>query len=185
MNYIPACGQYQYWDGVNKVCNCNLGYVWINGQCLIINQCDELSYWNGYQCNCIEGYVYSSTSQKCIQQPPVSICPPHSSFNGVFCCCDDGYYPIKEKTCQQCPSQSYWNGASCSVNKTCQINYYWDDQSISCRPVVAQCGLNEKWNGVSCVCIDLYDRVNGVCQLCPASTFFDGRTCVYGKNYCL
>lgn len=87
-NYIPTCGMNQYWDSKTNTCQCNLGYVWIVGQCQLINSCDQYSFWNGNQCVCQSGYTYSTDSQRCIPQSSSSICPLHSSFNGVYCCCD-------------------------------------------------------------------------------------------------
>ena len=65
-NLIPTCGMYQYWDAKTGSCQCNSGYVWIAGQCQLINKCDVFSYWNGYQCVCQSGYVFNSTLGRCV-----------------------------------------------------------------------------------------------------------------------
>jgi hypothetical protein len=44
--------------------------------------------------------------------------------------------------------------------------------------------VSQLWNGVECICIDGYNLINGICQLCPINTFFDGSTCSYGPQKC-
>lgn len=185
INVVPQCQKNQVWDPINQICNCVSGYTLLNGCCKAITKCSNNSYWNGDKCCCNTGYQLDQNSQKCIPNTNTSVCPQNSAFNGVFCCCMDGFYPIQYGVCGTCPAGTAWNGFNCtSTIQNCSSGFYWSSNDNCCKLTISQCPINQVWNGIQCQCAAGFNLINGICQLCPNNTFFDGTSCSYGSSQC-
>lgn len=89
-------------------------------------------------CLCLDGYVYDSSTQSCIEDPQsgfsVSTCPSNSHFNGQSCECDDEYvldgqgncvfygeYPVEQCTpayvALKIRDQQNWPANGCSGSR--------------------------------------------------------------------
>lgn len=104
-------------------------------------------------------------------------CPSNSYFNGVSCTCNSGYYQSAINACAPCAAGTTWDGTQCASTPSCANGYVLNTVSGQCEPSAPSCGANAIWNGATCCCAANYSLINGQCQQCPAGTTFDGTQC--------
>jgi hypothetical protein len=183
---------------VNGNCVCASGYGMINGLCV---SCPANSYVNGVgNCQCVTGYLLSSTTLTCVSQ---NTCFPNSTPNSLGqCVCNNGYYNQGSQCIpQSCPNGMVFNGVNCvcpsgqvtdSISGLCTYcnNYGQAVQGSSCvctstyYPAAtgcAPCTANSVYNSTlkQCVCLPGYTLSNGQCSAlpnCPSGSQWNAQT---------
>ena len=70
---------------------CKYGFQRVRGICKKIESCSQNQYWNGINCVCETGFIYSSG--RCVQVLKAEPnCPQNAHFNGVKCVCKKGFF---------------------------------------------------------------------------------------------
>ena len=94
-------------------------------------------------------------------------CGAHEELVGNNCECKQGYVRHLGD-CKLCPENSKYN---CRLNKCrCSRGTVYDHESHSCKTA---CGVNERYNGQDCECLDTYLRIDSVCGQCPPNAWYD------------
>lgn len=106
-------------------------------------------------------------------------CPTNSYFNGVSCTCNLGVFQQDINACAPCANGYSYNGQECNTEppQTCSVGYVFNTNIGQCEPLAPSCGDNAYYNGATCVCLSNFNFINGVCQSCPVDTVFDGAQC--------
>lgn len=177
-NFQPNCYQNERYDAILKACVCVAGTQFIRGKCITVPTCQTNAYYNSISCVCNTGY--SLKNGQCVPANiPDPTCPTNAFFNGVSCTCNSGFFQQSANACTVCPSGTTWNGQGCVSQppQSCASGYIFNTNSNQCEPSAPSCGDNAFFNGATCICITNYHLINGLCQLCPSGTTFDGATC--------
>jgi hypothetical protein len=139
--------------------NANVVYKIASTSCWLPN-----TFFNGYECVCFVGYIYSNG--KCILPQIINIItvPTPTSFT--------------VNSTSQCPVNTYSNGTAC----ICVANYYLVNNVCTQRPI---CPTNAQDNGLgACICNNGYTMINNVCQAvspaitCPQNSTLVGSACL-------
>ena len=181
-NFQPKCYDNERYDATLKACVCVQGTQFIRGRCEKIPTCPANAYYNSISCVCNAGYQFNSDNSRCVANPvPIPDCPSNSFFNGVGCTCNLGVFQVALNACAPCPAGTSWNGQRCeaTVGPTpeCAPGYVYNENVKQCEPSAPSCGDNAFFNGATCVCLDSFHWISGVCQKCAAGTAFDGSQC--------
>ncbi len=176
-NFIPTCYENERYDSDLQACVCAEGSQFLRGKCVVVPTCPENGYYNGLQCVCNSGYILKD--KQCIFASGVVIpdCPANAVFNGVSCTCSSGFFQVQIGACSTCPAGTNWDGAKCTNEKGCAAGYVFNPASNTCEPAGPSCGSYAIWNGCTCCCVAGANEINGVCQVCPSGTTFDGSQC--------
>lgn len=194
---INRCAANEEWTG--SICICKAGFARFNGQpcracptgttpnqerdkCLC-NDPNSIFLPNSLVCQicpinsapkaddteCVCNAGWTKNGPNCVSQCQSNASPDHYGA----CKCNNGYY-LDDKVCKVqpvCPPGAQWNQAAlacvCDADKTYLIG-----------GVCKQCGTNEGWNGVECVCKANFFRINGNCVTCDPRSSYNGKECV-------
>ena len=178
--YSKSCSGGLDYDPVTDTCRCDKPKVRALSGCIKPNPCGTNQYWCGTHCVC--NYGFYMVNGACVPVIPALTCPSNSVSNGVNCQCLPGFFPVTPSSCQRCPAGSSWNGKICQVGQTCLPGYKWDVPSQSCILAIPLCSQNERWDGVTCRCVQGFHFISGACRKCEYGTVFDGITCVPGTG---
>jgi proprotein convertase subtilisin/kexin type 5 len=157
----PVCSINQ--QLVNNICVCQASFYVIKGVC---TYCATPNYYD----------------------PQNAICRPNCTANqqldlsSLKCVCITGFYNINGQ-CGSCPAYSVYSAAT----SNCQCINGYSFNSGYCLPIAtapqqpqplpvpaSKCSdPNAFYQAPNCVCITNYHLIAGVCQQCPATTFFD------------
>lgn len=176
-NFIPTCYENERYDTALQACVCADGSQFLRGKCVVIPACPANAYYNGLQCVCNSGYILKDKQCVFASEIVIPTCPTNAFFNGVSCTCSSGFYQVQVGACSTCPAGTNWDGAKCTNANGCAPGYVFNSASNVCEPAGPSCGSYAIWNGATCCCVSGANQINGVCQVCPAGTTFDGSQC--------
>jgi hypothetical protein len=146
------------------------------------------TFFNGNECVCSVGYVYSNGKCNLIQigitvipvsptipQNQTQVCSANAVFNGSACVCNSNYHLVNSN-CIQCQANSQWDGIIC----VCNIGFFTVNGACVQR---VNCPANSQDNGLgTCICTMNYSMINNTCQLirpsCPDNSSLIGSNCV-------
>lgn len=149
-----VCPSGTYWNGniclqchsgqsyqINSGCFCPSGTFLVNSSCSIIpvDKCASIlnSVWNGKACVCSPGYT--SVGLDCVCNGlavSATFCDrcyskPNSTWINGLCRCNEGLVDIAGRCVQPAPPTS--------VNPTCNVATYFDNQQKQCLPCSSGC----------------------------------------------
>ena len=167
--------------------NCGSNYVFVNGNCVcpsgfgVINNlcltCPANSFVNNVgNCQCVAGYLLSSTTLSCVLQ---NNCFPNSRPNAQGqCICNDGFYNSGNQCIPHtCQNGMVFNGVSC----VCPTGQFMDSITNQCTFCN---GFGQAVQGNTCVCSSTFFPTSTGCQPCPANSIYNSAsrqcTCLSG-----
>lgn len=159
---------------INGACVCPSGFGIINNLCLT---CPANSFVNSNgNCQCVSGYVLSSTTLSCILQ---NNCFPNSTPNSLGqCVCNNGFYNQGNQCIpHSCQGGTVFNGVSC----VCPTGLFTDAITGQCT----QCNnFGQAVQGNTCVCSTTFYPTTTGCAPCPANSIYNSTqrqcTCLPG-----
>ncbi len=183
----------------NGVCECNTGFVEINGVCGIClagafynsttKNCDKcvpgcLSCANGNTCTtCLPNYLFNVNLGYC-----APICGANETIINGTCECTNNTFRING-VCSRCQSNQFYDTVSkfcvpcilncltCTTATTCDkciLTHYVNPTTKVCE--TSNCPVNETITNGKCDCVEGTYRVSGTCSVCKNGEFYNNQT---------
>jgi hypothetical protein len=136
------CETNEYFNGQSCVCSPN--YIRVNGVCYI--SCGPNAVVMNSMCQCIPGYVYSTTANQCVEQPK---CGPNFTLTNGVCVCNIPFGRIGD-LCVTCPANSQ---RSLTGTCVCVAGYQFNASNVCVKICPDHSQLNAQGQ---CQCVSGY-----------------------------